>query len=100
MVKHHLSQKSERKWEETPNNEGEEIPSLYEKIKQQSEYSQIVIKIKKSYQWDNIKVETTKHTTDQNHNAVSRVNWITSQCISKQLPSKLKNRSPKAQQRT
>ena len=84
----------------TPINDGEEIQLLYEKIKQQSEYTQIVKTIKKSYQWDNIKVEKTKHTTGQNHKPIARVNWITLQCISKQIPSKLKNRSPKAQQRT
>ena len=99
MVKNHSIQQTE-KMGKIPTNDCDEIQSLYEKIKQQSKYNQRVIKIRKSYQWDNIKDEPTKHTTGQNHKPASRVNCITSQRISKQLPSKLKNRSPKAQQRT
>ena len=43
--------------------------------------------------------ETTKNTTGQTHKPVGRVKWITLQCISKHISSKLKNRAPKAQQR-
>ena len=56
MVKHDLSQQTE-KMGKIPTNDGERIQSLNEKIKQQSKYSPIVIKIRKSYQWDNTKVE-------------------------------------------
>ena len=59
MVKHHSIQQNE-KMGKIPTNDCDEIQSLYEKIKQQSKYNQRVIKIRKSYQWDNIKVEPTK----------------------------------------
>ena len=99
MVKHHSIQQTEE-MVKISTNDGDEIQSLLDKIKQQSKYSQTLIKIRKSYQWDYIIVETTKNTSGQTHKPVGRVNWITLQCSSKQLPSKLKNRSPKAQQRT
>ena len=43
MVKHHLSQQTE-KMGKIPTNDGERIQSLYEKIKQQSKYSSTVKK--------------------------------------------------------
>ena len=60
MVKHHSIQQTE-KMGKIPTNDCDETQSLYEKIKQQSKYNQRVIKIRKSYQWDNIKVEPKKH---------------------------------------
>ena len=78
MVKNHLSQQSDSEnGKKHQIMKKREIQLLYEKIRQQSEQTQIVIKIKKSYQWDNIKVETTEHTTGQNHKTIARVNWIT-----------------------
>ena len=59
MVKHHLIQQTEQMGK-IPTNYCDEIQSLYEKIKQQSKHNQRVMKIRKSYQWDNTKVEPTK----------------------------------------
>ena len=73
MVKHHLSQQTE-KMGKIPTNDGERIQSLYEKIKQQSKYSSTVIKIRKSYQWDTIKVEPTKNTTEQTQTSKTHKN--------------------------
>ena len=64
MVKHHLIQQTE-KMGKIPTNYCDGIQSLYEKIKQQSKYNQRVIKIRKSYQWDNTKVEPTKNNSQR-----------------------------------